>query len=268
MTKVFPINFFTEIFSVSKIFKNRNQYDWKQLIFLFIFINSLLLIPLSLSVVQRGPKIAEDFLSKEINVLNKDADLKEKISQLNFFDYQLENEEEYISETNEYLVGTNLSEKMMGKKPIVLNFKNEYAEFSMIKEKRHQVIRLIYTDDFIEKLKEGKVSDAIVEAVYFQNSGVLIFSNILQIGFILLSMNNVLIIGIALLLYLTKRASNIKSFKESFTIALSLMGGGALLALFLSFLTKDVFVLFGIQSLWIVIMTIYMYVMTRFKRVK
>lgn len=264
MNKHFPINFFQSIFSVKQIFSNRNKFKWWQLGIIFIFIQSLVMIPLSLGLVQRGTELVDAFLPTEFTQIDSDASTQ--IQQLTFNEGQLaETSEKIIYQASTLIVGTNLPEALTQDK-LALDFTQDYAVVTLQKDQAFYDLRLVYTDEFIGKLKEATIYEGLKTEMYHQNSGPIFLSTILNIGGILFAMNALLILGISVLFYLTKKASAIHSLKESVTLSLSLVSGGSLLAMLVGFLTTDIFILFGIQSLWLIGMSLTLYVKTRFKR--
>ncbi|MGX7196954.1 hypothetical protein [Enterococcus olivae] len=265
MDKHFPINFFRSIFSVEKIFSIRSKINWVQLVLVFVFIQSLLLIPLSLGISQRGVELADDILPQEFSVSEPVAS---KINQLNFLEGRLVTDETTIlTESATFFIGINVSDGRSDNK-MGMNFEQDFVDLTIEGTEGFHGIRLIYTDTFIEDLREEPVYEALQTAIYQQNAASIFLSRVVNIGMILLSMNGMLIIGVSVLFYLTKRTSAIKTFKESLTLALALMSGGVLLATLIGFLTTDIFILFGVQSLWLVVMTILLFVKTRFKQVR
>lgn len=262
MNKHFPINFFSSLFSVNKMFVNRDKYNWAQLLLIFIFVNSLLLIPLSLSVTQRGSELVDELIPQEF-VLQEST--VEAINALSFEDFQLVTDHsEVIEENPELIVGTNLTEETINHR-MGLNFQKDILDVILLRDGETYAIQLVYSDNLIGNLKQEDILTGIKEEVFRQNAGAISLSSILNLGFIILMMNVLLLAGVAVVFFLTKKASAIKNFKESVTIALSLMTGGTIIATLASIITKDIFVLFGIQSLWMVGLTIFMYVSTRFK---
>lgn len=265
---IFPLNFFSSMFSVNKIFKNRNKYKLWQTIFIFIFITSLLQIPLLFSTLQRGSQIVTDFLPSEVHNFDKDSDVTNAIDELKFSDNRLTSSSKIISEKKNYIVGIKLPTEALNDKIIALNFLDNYVNLSVVKNKEQKVIHLKYTSNFIYDLQHKTICLTISKYIYHQNVVSVLFASFSQVSFILFLMNCILVIGVAILLYLTKNISNINSFKECVNLTASLMSGGAILALLLSFFSNNIFVLFGIQSLWMVVMTFNLYVKTRFRLIK
>jgi len=263
MKKPFPILFFGSIFSVERIFSIRYKAHWAQLVLIFVFIQSLLLIPLSFGLLQ-SKDLAVDILPLEFVATESIAN---EIKQLPILKGRLNTEQtSLLKEETTFFVGTNLSVEQP-KDKMGMNFEQEFVELVIEGTQKFQKIRLFYTPSFVERVRDGSIYEALQAEIYQQNKASIFFAQVVNIGSILFSMNAMLIIGVSLLFYLTKKTSAIQTFKASVTLALALMSGGVFLATGMGFLTTNIFILFGIQSLWLVGMTILLFVKTRFRQV-
>lgn len=73
MNKVFPINYFTNIFSAKKIFKNRQQLIWWQILLIVLLLNGLMLMPLSVQLGKIQSANLNDFVPNALATMHDDT---------------------------------------------------------------------------------------------------------------------------------------------------------------------------------------------------
>lgn len=250
MTTTFPMNFFTKIFSVKKIFTSRNKFSWFQLVFIFIFINSLFLVPLSKSFLEHEELLIPEELSEALESIDREtADSMKNLSI---------NNQSLNSATQSYDI-------VDGKQNLweIFYFTNHW-EIRSGNEQGSQIIQNSYGADFSAQINKVGVIDGLKTNLLQNNLPSFFLTTILNTAIVLTTMNLVLIIGVSMFLYFTKTTSSIKTFKESLTISLLSVSLGTIIATIIGLFVPNIILMYGIESISLIVASLYLFYKTRF----
>lgn len=255
--KHFPLNFFKTIFSVKQILAKRQQYTWWQLFVLLILLTFLFLLPIINQSLGQSKMLVEQIVPESISILSSET-LKE-VTNASLSDVK---EAKILQVESNLLAGVGLSAKDF-KDKVGINASDKMLSLYLDSENNQQPLQIKLTEaDSITSIENLK------QLILNKNRGAIYLTIMINIGLTGLMMNSLFIFGVAFLLYLTKKKSVIRDFKESLSITLSLLAGGTLLAAVCGIFLKDIFIMFGIQSLWLIVMFLKFFYQTKFASAK
>lgn len=263
----FPINYFRGMTSPRRIFAGRKQFNWYQLVFIYIFLTALLLIPVTLNLANLT--ISIDEYLPNINSLFTE-EVAGNFQQLTVENGVLQNDEKIIlGTTAEGIVGANLSEADMSGNTYSINFRRDQWGIIDQVDGEPYTFNLNYSNQFDpqEVTSSVQLEAMMSNEFYLNNRAAIILTRLLATGFILFAMNLVLVLGTSFFLWLTKKSnlSSVNSFKESVSITIQALGLGTILAFLTGLLYYDIIVMMGIQTLTLVALLFGIYIKTRFK---
>lgn len=265
-TDVFPLTYFKKIWTPRRIFDNRHQLNWFQLLFVLFFLTSILMVPVSLNFLKMDTYPIEESYPDAFELIDESVVIAFK---------EVANEKgEWITEPGLNLVkdngvvsvtesDSNIEENLKAENALVFS-ENEFY----LKNKGVPISTVRYTKDFnpnqinsVEDMKE-----TISRQWFFQNRIYVIGSLLLLVFSILFVSTLVIVLGSAVFLYLTKKNSfsSIKTYKESVNLILNALGIPSLLALLSSFIQFDIVVMLTIQSVGLALMVLLVFYATRF----
>jgi len=251
MATSFPVSFFTKIFSVKKIFKSRNKFNWFQLIFIFVFINSLFLIPLSQNFLENKNLLLSQEMSEALDSI--DQETADSIKSLQVEDQTLvSNEQSYMLEDKSQNLWT-------------LHFSKNHWGVTPNGKSKEETIIVPYQEDTFENFERNGVVNVLKNSLLKNNLSSFFFTAILNITIALTTMNLVLIIGVSIFLYFTKITSSIKTFKEAFTISLLSVSLGAIVATIVGLFVPNIILMYGIESIGLILTSLVLFYKTQYK---
>jgi len=264
MKQIFPLNFFGSVLSPKKILKNRAEYGLGKLVLIFIFLNSLLIVPLILNINHQSLNVYYESISSKVPTLSKGT--SKKIRELNFSNNQLDTPDRKIFFQNEHtVIGTNLSESDTKEGRTQISFNKAEWVLAVNDEEKRQTIKNTYTDNFgaikTSSDTEKFLKTNLIEINYFS----ILLSMVFSFLIILTMMTLLLISGVSIFLYFTKKVSVISSLKECFSISLSAMSGGVILASLIGLINSDIFLMIGIQSIWMIMILMLILIKTKYQ---
>ncbi|MHC5375038.1 hypothetical protein ACYSNU_14700 [Enterococcus sp. LJL120] len=264
----FPINYFSGIASPRKIFLGRKNFSWFQLIFIYIFLNALLLIPVTLNLATSYQFSLADSLPEVAALL--DDQTAAAFSELPIENGELETSESTIlNQSADGIVGVNLTEAELAGQTTVVNFTPTTWQITGLQGEREYSFELYYTDSLNpSQATSGAALQKLLGQQFFANQRLpIIISALLATGFLLFVMNLFLVLGSAFFLWLTKKSSfsSIGSFKESLSIIIQCLGLGTILAFVFGLIYYDVTMMIAVQMLTMIILLFAIYIRTKFK---
>ncbi|MHC5228597.1 maltodextrose utilization protein MalA [Enterococcus sp. LJL99] len=242
--------------------------SWFQLIFTYLFLTALLVIPTTLHLIQSKQYPVNQALPNMEFLLTDDA--ARSFQKLVVKNGQLETKDTLIlSENGAMISGVDLSSNVIKNKRLSMVFYPEKWEIIDSTKEKPVTFTMGYSTQFDPKLVTDKESfnTFINEQFYLSNQASILLSISFTVGFFLFAMNLLLVLGAAFFLWLTRKSrfSTIHSFKESLNMVINSLGSGSIVAFLVGLVYFDIIVMVGIQSLFLVVMLMFSYVKTRFK---
>ncbi|WP_047980610.1 component of transporter [Ornithinibacillus contaminans] len=265
-TDIFPLNYFKSITTPTNIFKGRKQLNWFQIVIIFLFLNGLMMIPLSINLAKMDSYPVQETFPNAFELV--DESVVTALQEVEFSQGAMIANQQFYFERENGVVGGNVSNaeerSALQKENALLFLENELV----IKEGDNPVTRVMYTEDFsmdgvtsVEGL-QTKIS----EQWFIQNKSFIVGSLLMSV-FILLLVSIVFIcLGAAVFVYLTKKGqlSSIKTYKESVNLIVNTIGLSTVIALIIGFIQFDIIVMIMTQTLGFVIMLLIVFAKTRF----
>lgn len=264
----YPFNYIQCIFSPRKVFEGRKNLSWFQLIFTYLFLTALLVIPTTLHLIQSKQYPVNQALPNMEFLLTDDA--ARSFQKLVVKNGQLETKDTLIlSENGAMISGVDLSSNVTKNKRLSMVFYPEKWEIIDSTKEKPVIFTMNYSTQFNPKQVTDKESfnTFINEQFYLSNQASILLSISFTVGFFLFAMNLLLVLGASFFLWLTRKSrfSTIHSFKESLNMVINSLGSGSIVAFLVGLVYFDIIVMVGIQSLFLVVMLMFSYVKTRFK---
>lgn len=258
----FPLNYIKNSMRPETVFTGRKSLKLTQILVIFIFLTSLLLIPVTLNVA-KNPNISLETLmpdafsqlDKRTMTAIKEADISE--GKLNETAHTFLNEDK--------TVGFNLTKKEMDNLSSGISFNQTGMS---LKDKSGYTFDVAYSKSFSlatsQTLDEFK--NSISQEWLTQNKGFVALTLIMMSAGMIFMSELMLVIGGAFFIWVTRfnEASSIKTFRESVTLILNAMGLSSVLAMVVGLIKFDMTIVLSIQSLGLVVMLLAVFVKTRF----
>lgn len=267
MMSVFPLNYFSTIFSAKKIFMHRNYLKNWQKILIVVVLNSLLMLPLSLQLGRLTNEDLTNYTPQAMNYL--DQSVVDSLNQLNNNHLSLEiKEKAIIKEDENRLIA--LAPTVVEAEELLINHSGVVftPEVFIIAEEATIAFHQPYTLE--PAMNQVSNVDELMELMsdqwFWSNRSSIIISNFIYITILVLTSLLLLIIGASFLLSLMKRmdAFDIQSFNESLTIVLNCLGIPSLIAMVVGLVSASPTTMLTVQSLAFVLMLIWVYWNTHF----
>lgn len=247
----FPLNYFKSTLTPINMFRGRKFLSWPKIIFVILFLNGLMMIPIvlnyaneeSFSLQATYPVIFEMVDEEVVNALNS--------------------EEDFFIEREQGVVVRGSDEAAALENENVLFF----GETEMVlKEGDSPVSRATYTKDLNWGRSAESVRTEISRQWYYMNRVFIVTTYSFMIAGMLLLMNVLLVIGAAFFMYLAGKNSNmeIDSFKESVNLIVNAVGLPVLLSLVIGLILPEITTMMSVQSMGLVLTIVLLYFKTRF----
>lgn len=265
-TDAFPLNYFKSIWSPRKVFKNRHQLNWFQIFVVLLFVNSLLMIPVSLNYMKLDTFPVEGTLPGSFGLIDEAVVLKLQEGQYKNGTLTLP-ESFMLSSENGTVSGLltedEMTEALTSENALIFQ-KNEF----LIKEGNQDVSTIPYTKDFnLTKVTNGnELKDVLSRQWFIKNKGYTIATLMFLVFTITLISTFFLTFGSAIFLYLTRKSqfSSINTYKESVNLLINCIGLPSFIGLLIGLIQFDIIILLMIQSVGLVIMLLFVFYQTKF----
>lgn len=266
-TDVFPVNYFTNIWTPKRIFRSRKQFKWWQIIIVFLFLHGLMMIPISLHYATKDTFPIRAYYPKTMGFIDDEIVLL--LQDVKVVEGRLIGGVPFQREKEDGIVAFGLSEQEARE---FLDY--EYAllfldDHFIIKEGDHPVSYIPYTksfslhgvqtvDEFHEVLSRAWL---IPNKVYFVSSLTLITGTIIFISTLFI------VFGSALFLYFTKagNVSSIRSFKEAITIIVNCLGIPTFAAMIAGIIHFNVIAMIMMQTIGLIFILLAVFFTTQLK---
>lgn len=254
MNKAFPINYFTNIFSAKKIFKNRQQLIWWQILLIILLLNGLMLMPLSVQLGKIQSANLNDFVPNALATMNDDT-----VQQFN----QMV-EQGTVAETGQFIPSIN----EVDSDSLVENSILIAPDGFIIKEGKNPEIKQTYDEELpLTTVADKEALIALLSQHWFQaNRLSIVLTNFINVWFLMFFNFVGLLLGTAFLLWLTKfgKIFTIANFNEALQLSLNTFGLPTLIAMLMGFLLKDPNVMALTQSTLYILLLLWVYWKTHF----
>lgn len=251
-TDVFPLNYVKNIWSPLKAFKNRFVLTWPMMIVVIIFLNALMVIPVTLNYAEMESFPLEEYYPIAASQLVDDQVLDE-IQTVVVNEGQLSIPEPFQVENayGEVVGGLTLDEiESQISSPNFIAFQENQL---IIAEEGLPTATVLYTRDvsFGEMETKEEIVEEISRQWFNQNRVLIVLIFSFLISTFLLFMLLFLVFGSSFLLYLTKKGSltTIKTYKESVNLILNSLAVPTFLAMLFGLFYFELYIMVTIQSL-------------------
>ena len=251
-TDVFPLNYVKNIWSPLKAFKNRFVLTWPMMIVVIIFLNALMVIPVTLNYAEMESFPLEEYYPIAASQLVDDQVLDE-IQTVVVNEGQLSIPEPFQVENayGEVVGGLSLDEiENHISSPNFIAFQENQL---IIAEEGLPTATVLYTRDvsFGEMETKAEIVEEISRQWFNQNRVLIVLIFSFLISTFLLFMLLFLVFGSSFLLYLTKKGSltTIKTYKESVNLILNSLAVPTFLAMLFGLFYFELYIMVTIQSL-------------------
>ena len=251
-TDVFPLNYVKNIWSPLKAFKNRFVLTWPMMIVVIIFLNALMVIPVTLNYAEMESFPLEEYYPIAASQLVDDQVLDE-IQTVVVKEGQLSIPEPFQVKNayGEVVGGLSLDEiENHISSPNFIAFQENQL---IIAEEGLPTATVLYTRDvsFGEMETKEEIVEEISRQWFNQNRVLIVLIFSFLISTFLLFMLLFLVFGSSFLLYLTKKGSltTIKTYKESVNLILNSLAVPTFLAMLFGLFYFELYIMVTIQSL-------------------
>lgn len=256
MSDRFPLNYFKSIWTPKQVYVGRRNLNWFQLIFILLFLNALLVIPVTLHYTKMDDLLIDGTFPNAFSLIDESvvAELKDE----QFVNGTMEVKEPFYIEKDQGVIGAGLEEgeveKALEKENALLFLEKEL----LLKEGDHPVSEVPFTKDF--DLSQIETVDDLKEEIsrqwFVHNKSFVVGSFSFIIFTILLVSLLAIVLGASLFIYLARRSRliNIRSFKESVNLIVNCTSLGSIIAMIGGLIYFDIVVMIMIQSIGLVCM--------------
>lgn len=251
---VFPINYFTTVFSVQKIFKNRHQLSLWQIILVILLLNGLMTMPLSVQLGQIQSANLNDFVPHALSTIT--AETVQRYNQM---------VQSQSVEANPQFTGSiqTVQANSLKSDTVILA-----PDGFIIKEGKNAAIIQPFSDKIpLETVQDQEALIVHLSKHWFQaNRLSIVLTNFINVWMLMFFNFVGLLLGTAFLLWLTKfgKLFTIASFIEALQLSLNAFGLPTFIASVIGFFVKDPNVMALTQSTLYILLLLWVYWKTHF----
>ncbi|WP_165005938.1 MULTISPECIES: maltodextrose utilization protein MalA [unclassified Enterococcus] len=263
----FPLNYFASLSTPVRLFSGRKQLSWPKFCLIFLFLVSLMVMPVTLYYSHQLDSIPiEQFLSVDRLIDQKGV---EQFAKIQVIDGQTQEEKRILADNADLVIGVDLSKGEQKKRDAFINF--EKKQWTIQQKEGEDVRRytMNYHPSFIPSsvTSPEQFASFLEKEFYASNRPMIILSYSLSFGILLFLMTALLLFGAAFFLWLTRKSrfSSIRSFKESAVLMLNILGVGSIIATIFGLIHFDLVMMLGIQSVISVLLLLWIFAKTGFK---
>lgn len=255
-TDVFPLNYFKNIWTPKQIVQQKHSFNWFQLIVVLLFLNGLMIIPVSLNYAKMETFSVQNTFPETFQMI--DQTVVDTMKEAAFTSGEMNLEEPFRIQTDNGVVAGSLTEQeaaqiLQEDGSVLLFLENELQ----LREKGQSVSIVPYTKDFdlTAATTVREFQDAISQQWFIKNQTFVIaaFSSILFA--LLLTELSLLIFVAAFFLYIAsknKQTGNRKLYKESVATVLYAAGVPSIAAMAVGLFEFNVITMVTIQSVGLI----------------
>ena len=264
--KSFPINYFNSVLTPVKNFIGRKQLSWPKLLFVILFLNGIMMIPIVMNFTQTEAIQLKSTFPAIYDLI--DEDVVDSLNQTTSEKGQVTFTEHFILEKEVGIVLGGVDEQEIEEALEMTNALVFAEDRFYLKEGDLPVSEITYTADV--QLNGWQTVDdlqAEINRQWFQYNRVFIVATYsFMITGMLLMMNLLLVFGAAFFIRLAGRSAMIEidTYKESVNLILNAMGIPVLLAFLLGLVMPDISMIMSVQTFGLVVMLVLIYFRTQF----
>lgn len=264
--KSFPINYFNSVLTPVKNFIGRKQLSWPKLLFVILFLNGIMMIPIVINFTQTEAIQLKSTFPAIYDLI--DEDVVDSLNQTTSEKGQVTFTEPFILEKEAGIVLGGVDEQEIEEALEMTNALVFAEDRFYLKEGDLPVSEITYTADV--QLNGWQTVDdlqAEINRQWFQYNRVFIVATYsFMITGMLLMMNLLLVFGAAFFIRLAGRSAMIEidTYKESVNLILNAMGIPVLLAFLLGIVMPDISMIMSVQTFGLVLMLVLIYFRTQF----
>ena len=264
--KSFPINYFNSVLTPVKNFIGRKQLSWPKLLFVILFLNGIMMIPIVMNFTQTEAIQLKSTFPAIYDLI--DEDVVDSLNQTTSEKGQVTFTEPFILEKEAGIVLGGVDEQEIEEALEMTNALVFAEDRFYLKEGDLPVSEITYTADV--QLNGWQTVDdlqAEINRQWFQYNRVFIVATYsFMITGMLLMMNLLLVFGAAFFIRLAGRSAmiEINTYKESVNLILNAMGIPILLAFLLGLVMPDISMIMSVQTFGLVAMLVLIYFRTQF----
>ena len=264
--KSFPINYFNSVLTPVKNFIGRKQLSWPKLLFVILFLNGIMMIPIVINFTQTEAIQLKSTFPAIYDLI--DEDVVDSLNQTTSEKGQVTFTEPFILEKEAGIVLGGVDEQEIEEALEMTNALVFAEDRFYLKEGDLPVSEITYTADV--QLNGWQTVDdlqAEINRQWFQYNRVFIVATYsFMITGMLLMMNLLLVFGAAFFIRLAGRSAMIEidTYKESVNLILNAMGIPVLLAFLLGLVMPDISMIMSVQTFGLVVMLVLIYFRTQF----
>lgn len=249
-TDTFPLNYFKTIWSPKRIIEKRQPLNWFQLLFLLLFLNALMIVPVSLNYTKIDSYSLENTFPETFQLINQSVADEMKAGSV--VDGKLHINEFSVKSDNGIVIGgisSEAAEQVMADEENAVLF---LADELIIKENNQSAAHVPYTKEFTlgnirsaEQLKAG-----ISQQWFIKNQSFLIAVLSLVLFVLLLTELIFLTFGAAFFLYIASKNKPLLKgrYKDSVTVVIYATGLPTILAMLVGLIDFNIITMVTIQS--------------------
>lgn len=264
--KSFPINYFNSVLTPVKNFIGRKQLSWPKLLFVILFLNGIMMIPIVMNFTQTEAIQLKSTFPAIYDLI--DEDVVDSLNQTTSEKGRVTFTEPFILEKEAGIVLGGVDEQEIEEALEMTNALVFAEDRFYLKEGDLPVSEITYTADV--QLNGWQTVDdlqAEINRQWFQYNRVFIVATYsFMITGMLLMMNLLLVFGAAFFIRLAGRSAmiEINTYKESVNLILNAMGIPVLLAFLLGLVMPDISMIMSVQTFGLVVMLVLIYFRTQF----
>lgn len=265
-TDVFPLNYVKSIWRPLKAFKNRFELNWLMIIVVILFLNALMVIPVTLNYAEMDSFPLDEYYPTAGKLV--DDQVVDKLQKVDVSEGQMTIPEPFHIENKygEVVGGLSIDEQETQiSSPNFIAFQENQL---VLGEEGLPTATILYTRDvsFGEMETQEQVVEEISRQWFNQNRVLIVLVFSLLISTFLLFMLLFLVFGSAFLLYLTKKGhlTTITTYKESVNLILNNLGIPTFVSMLFGIFYFDLYIMVTIQTIGLVIYLIWIWYKVQF----
>lgn len=259
----FPINYFKSILTPVRMFRGRKQLTWPKIIFVILFLNGLMMVPITLNYTRTADFTLEPTFPTVFDMI--DNEVVQQVNEIDVENGVADIPAPFLLERENGVVAGGVSEDVLNEEHLLLFEENQIV----LKEGDLPLSEIPYTEDFsfdaIETPEDLRA--AISMQWYYANQTYIVATYSFMIAAILLVMNVFLIFGAAFFIFLASRSGyfEIDSYRESVNLILNAIGLPVMASMLFGLWIPDITTMMSIQTFGLVIIIVMLYFKTRFQ---
>lgn len=265
-TNVFPLNYVKSIWTPLKAFRDRFELNWLMIIVVILFLNALMVIPVTLNYAEMDSFPLEEYYPTAGKLV--DDQVVKELQKVDVNEGQMTIPEPFHieNEHGEVVGGLSMDEQEI--QILSPNFIAFQENQLVLGEEGLPIATVLYTRDV--SFGEMETQDQVVEEInrqwFNQNRVLIVLLFSLLISAFLLFMLLFLVFGSAFLLYLTKKGhlTTITTYKESVNLILNSIGIPTFVSMLFGIFYFDLYVMVTIQTIGLVIYLIWIWYKVQF----